>query len=374
MTEFLQEIYDAKLCPKCKKERSWNTVKECKENNCPEQQQIDGKQYFMKLTIIDDVSEKNDSWLNNDGTAVGANGGTEMIRDNIMSRVDPELLKNFKFIHSRVRDNFFEEGKKHVLLLHDTWDDPESQWMKDKNLRARFDKLVFVSNYQLNTYHLAHGIPYYETIVMKNAIDPIQVNIDDKPKDKVNLIYHTTPHRGLDLLLVVFLKMAEKYGDMIHLDVFSSYNIYGQGHKDEPYKEIFDVCREHENITYHGTQSNEVVREALKNAHIFAYPNTWPETSCIAMLEAMSAGCQIICPNFAALPETTANFATMYPFQEDKVEHANMFAHVLDQSIPMIHDEELIAKLKFQQSYTNAFYNWDLRKAEWEGLLRSLMV
>lgn len=328
----------------------------------------------MKLTIIDDVSEKNDSWLNNDGTAVGANGGTEMIRDHIMFRVDPELLKNFKFIHSRVRDNFFEEGKKHVLLLHDTWDDPESQWMKDKNLRARFDKLVFVSNYQLNTYHLAHGIPYYETIVMKNAIDPIQVNIDDKPKDKVNLIYHTTPHRGLDLLLVVFLKMAEKYGDMIHLDVFSSYDIYGQGHKDEPYKEIFDVCREHENITYHGTQSNEVVREALKNAHIFAYPNTWPETSCIAMLEAMSAGCQIICPNFAALPETTANFATMYPFQEDKIEHANMFAHVLDQSIPMIHDEELIAKLKFQQSYTNAFYNWDLRKAEWEGLLRSLMV
>ena len=43
MAEFLQEIYNAKLCSKCKKERNWDTVKNCKENNCPEQQQIDGK-------------------------------------------------------------------------------------------------------------------------------------------------------------------------------------------------------------------------------------------------------------------------------------------------------------------------------------------
>ena len=42
MTEFLQEIYNAKLCPKCKKERNWDTVRECNKKDCPEQKQIDG--------------------------------------------------------------------------------------------------------------------------------------------------------------------------------------------------------------------------------------------------------------------------------------------------------------------------------------------
>ena len=62
----------------------------------------------------------------------------------------------------------------------DTWDDPESQHLKEKESRDRFDKLVFVSNYQFQTYHLAHGIDYREAVVLKNAIEPIP----DYEKDK----------------------------------------------------------------------------------------------------------------------------------------------------------------------------------------------
>ena len=125
-------------------------------------------------------------------------------------------------------------------------------------------------------------------------------------------------------------------------------------------------------MTYHGFQENSVVREALQQAHIYAYPNVWPETSCISVIEAMSAGCQIVCPNFAALPETTGHFATMYQFSEDMNFHANVFANMLHAAIENHNTEDMQRKMMFQKNWTDNFYNWDLRADEWTGFLQGL--
>tara|TARA_A100001201_G_C4082967_1_gene199567 strand:+ start:51 stop:413 length:363 start_codon:yes stop_codon:yes gene_type:complete len=116
-----------------------------------------------------------------------------------------------------------------------------------------------------------------------------------------------------------------------------------------------------------------VVREALQKAHIFAYPSIWQETSCIAAIEAMSAKCAVVCPNLAALPETTSNFAAMYQFDEDHQTHANRFYAVLRSVIENVTTENSIRKLEFQKQYTDIYYNWDFRAEEWKGLLYSIM-
>ena len=94
--------------------------------------------------------------------------------------------------------------------------------------------------------------------------------------------------------------------DNVHLDVFSSFNAYGWAERDEPYQELFDKIEAHPQMTYHGFKPNNIVRNALQKAHIFAYPSIWMETSCIALMEAMSAGLMCVHPNLAALPETAA--------------------------------------------------------------------
>ena len=322
----------------------------------------------MPLKILDTAEDEFSLGPSEDGTYEEANGGTEMMRNQLYSRVDPDLLDKFQIICSRVR--WVDPKKPTILWCHDTWDDPESQHLKEEERRARFEKFVFVSNYQLSTYNLALQVPYAQSFVMQNAIEPIELK--DKNKDQIKLIYHTTPHRGLNVAVAAIMELAKNYGDKIHFDVFSSFEAYGWKDRDKEFEDLFNNIKEHPQMTYHGYQPNEKVREALQEAHIFAYPSIWPETSCIAAIEAMSAGCQVVCPNFAALPETTANFATMYQWSEDIQFHANVFANMLNAAIQNHYDENTQRKLLYQKNYTDNFYNWDLRASQWTGFLQGL--
>ena len=322
----------------------------------------------MPLKILDTAEDEFSLGPSEDGTYEEANGGTEMMRNQLYSRVDPDLLDKFQIICSRVR--WIDPKKPTILWCHDTWDDPESQHLKEEERRARFEKFVFVSNYQLSTYNLALQVPYAQSFVMQNAIEPIELK--DKNQDQIKLIYHTTPHRGLNVAVAAIMELAKTHGDKIHFDVFSSFEAYGWKDRDKEFEDLFNNIREHPQMTYHGYQPNEKVREALQESHIFAYPSIWPETSCIAAIEAMSAGCQVVCPNFAALPETTANFATMYQWSEDIQFHANVFANMLNAAIQNHYDENTQRKLLYQKNYTDNFYNWDLRANQWTGFLQGL--
>ncbi len=323
----------------------------------------------MKFTVTG-MEDPFSGTVDENGDVIAARGGTEMMKEGLLERLDPNLADQFNIICSRVRD--ISEDKKNILWLHDTWDDPEAQHLREADSRSRFDKLVFVSNYQFQTYHMGHGIPYHESVVLKNAITPIEEH--KKDTDIVRLIYHTTPHRGLELLIPVFEHLWEQgYQDKIHLDVFSSFNIYGWPQRDEPYKELFQKCMDHPGIDYHGTVSNDEIRKALQKAHIFAYPNIWPETSCIAVMEAMSAGCAIVCPNHAALPETATCFANMYQWDEDPNRHVNEFIGLLQAVMSAYDDERHQGKLTMQKIYADNFYSWQSRIPEWESMLQKIL-
>lgn len=326
----------------------------------------------MPLNVIDDT-QKVSLGPTNDGTYAAAKGGTEMMAERINAIISAHGLEDkVNVIHSRVRQ--LDESKKNILLCHDLWNDPEVSHLRDPSSRERFAKIAFVSNQQFQTYHMGLGVPYSQSVVMRNAIDPIELT-EEKPTDCVRLIYHTTPHRGLELLVPCMEELAKIHGDKIHLDVYSSFNAYGWAERDKPYEGLFERIRSHPQMTYHGYQPNHIVREALKKAHIFAYPNIWPETSCIAAIEAMSAGCEVVCPNHAALYETTVGFATMYQFDEDANTHANVFINELNGSInTRLMGAYTPDRMNFAKTYIDNLYSWELREQEWVRLLKGLFA
>lgn len=293
-----------------------------------------------------------------------AMGGTELMALKMIEHIPSELLKNYHIIHSRVRG---EIGDNAILVLHDLPGDPEFEHLKSGGYN-KFKKLVFVSNWQMQQFIAYYGIPWHKCCVIQNAIEPIQDVSFEKPLEKIRIIYHTTPHRGLDILVNSFIKLAN-YDPNIILDVYSSYKIYGWEERDQQFAELFNLCKDHPQINYHGTVSNDKVREALKHAHIFAYPSKWPETSCISLIEAMSAGLLCVHSNLACLPETSSNWTNMYQFQQTDRDHANVFIYELDKAITMVRNNATINRQYNQKQYTDMFYNWNLRSLQWQAFL-----
>ena len=102
----------------------------------------------MKFTVTG-LDDPLDGTIDENGDVVAARGGTEMMKEGLLERLDPDLASQFNIICSRVRD--ISDEKKNILWLHDTWDDPEAQHLREAESRSRFAKLVFVSNYQFQT-------------------------------------------------------------------------------------------------------------------------------------------------------------------------------------------------------------------------------
>jgi glycosyltransferase involved in cell wall biosynthesis len=209
---------------------------------------------------------------------------------------------------------------KNIFYAHDLATDPENKVLLNEGWKL-FDKFVFVSYWQRDQYMLVYGIPYSKCTVIENAIET-EFEYTPRPTNgDIRFVYHTTPHRGLELLYPIFDNLSKEF-DNIHLDVFSSFEIYGWKERDKPYQGLFDKLKSHPKITYHGSCSNEEVIATLKQSHIFLYPCIWQETSCIAMIEAIRCGCLVIHPNLAALPETASEVTVMYDFHEDHNVHA----------------------------------------------------
>lgn len=297
-------------------------------------------------------------------------GGTEQMGHGLLTMLGEEFLADFQIIPSRVRE--LDEEKIRILWCHDLPEDHENRHLLNGGW-VKFHKIVFVSNWQQQRYIERYNIPWSKTTVLQNAIQLIDMGNVTKPTDKINFIYHTTPHRGLNLLIPVFTKLAEDYPN-IHLDVYSSFGIYGWKERDEPFKQLFEAIEAHPNMTYHGYKPHDEIVEALKKSHIFAYPNTWVETSCISLIEAMNAKNICIHPNFGALYETASNWTVMYDWQDNQIDHINRFYGVCKSVLDAIKDnpDVLLGKTTGQKAYTDMVYSWDYRKEQWKALLDGL--
>jgi UDP-glucose:(glucosyl)LPS alpha-1,2-glucosyltransferase len=291
-----------------------------------------------------------------------AMGGTEQMRARLINTVDSSLLQKAAIHISRVRQTY--EDVPNIFWAHDLPEDPETNILLNGGWK-RFKMFVFVTAWQRDSYIAKFGMPYSMCRVIENAIEPAREL--DKSGHKMRLIYHTTPHRGLELLYPVFdaLTKNEHLKDRLHLDVFSSFAVYGWGERDKRYKRLFDSLDKHSNITYHGAQSNAVVRDYLSRAHYFPYPCIWKETSCIALIEAIEHEVVSIHPNLAALPETAGQNSYMYDYTDDVNKHANTFYHTL--LSVLLHDLKAHKVInKNPRHHINTFTN------KWTTLLKEI--
>lgn len=309
--------------------------------------------------------------IHKDELSVNANGGTEMMKRWLQKTIDDDLLNKVQIIVSRERE--FLPDMPAVFWAHDLADDPEAEKALGSGRWNRYAKVVCVSHWQKEKYIDRFSIPHSKITVIPNTIEPFKdFDIFDKFDDlsPIRLIYHTTPHRGLQLLIPTFEALSKEYD--IHLNVFSSFAAYGWKERDKPYQDLFEKIDKHKKMTYYGYQPNDVIRDHLKKSHIFAYPNIWQETFGISLLEAMSSKTLIVAPNLAAIPETTKNCAVLYDYHENPNEHIKVFYSTLKATIDNILNKTYTAQTMTLAKHMADSMSENVVAAHWDYLLRQI--
>ncbi len=292
-------------------------------------------------------------------------GGSENQLRLLLKYLPDENFKDINLILNNTSHDFIEKDKINVLWMHHFVNQEEAKNLGSKEYINKLDFIVFNSNWNFEKFQYQFKIPEEKSLVIKNAIE--KINFKEKPKNKINLIYHTTPWRGLTHLLKVFKNLNL---ENVELNVCSSTIIYGKKFDDslgKKYENIFNECKSIKNINYLGFVDNSKILELLKEMHIFAHPSIWPETSCVSAIEAMAAGCEVVGSNLGALYETCAPFGTLISFDRNFENFEKKYQKILLNSIKNFWSKENQKKLKLQRETINLIYSWDARSIEWKN-------
>ena len=294
-------------------------------------------------------------------------GGSENQLKLLLKYLPDESFKDINLILNNTDHDLLEKNRKNVLWMQHLTNQKEAQNLGSKDYVDKLDYIVFNSNWNFEKFGYQFKIPESKSIVIRNAIE--KIDFQEKPREKISLIYHTTPWRGLIHLLKVFKSLDI---ENIELNVCSSTIIYGKKFDDiygKKYENIFNECKRTKNINYLGFIDNKKVIELLKKTHIFAFPSIWPETSCISAIESMAAGCEVVTTNLGALYETCSTFGTLVSFDRNFDNLEKKYSKALLNSIKNFWSEQNQKKLKLQHETINITYSWNVRSIEWKNFL-----
>lgn len=292
-------------------------------------------------------------------------GGTEILWSGFKKWIDRNLYSKVNIILSDCNPALLSSSLPNILWQHVDTDQGVARGMGDPDYVSKLDRIVFVSNWQMNKWIDTFNLPPHKCTVLLNAIEPVDF-VEKISTGPLRLIYTSTPWRGLEILVEAH-KLLNRH-DVV-LDVYSSTVIYGANFMPNAYSWLFDRCRLTRGINYRGYAANKAVIKACGSAHIFAYPSVFAETSCLAAIEAGAAGCKIVTTDLGALPETCGRFAS-YTSQNTSglIER---YAALLNTEIDNYWNN--YPTVVEQSKYFNERYSWTNRKTEWENLIKTVL-
>jgi glycosyltransferase involved in cell wall biosynthesis len=260
---------------------------------------------------------------------------------------DPAFFASRKFEAVIVLNGPAEMSAMRWNLPHSTmlalWtqhavDQRAMQGLSNRNKRNKWDHIICVSDWQRQSVIERFRVDAERVAVLRNAIAPSFEHLFSSPEallrakaEGLRLTYTSTPFRGLDVLLEIFPLIKAMRTD-VTLEVYSSMAVYQQGGSSDPYASLYEALRLTSGIKYIGSLPQTSLATALSNAHILSYPNTFAETSCISVMEALAAGLCVVTSDFGALPETSMGYARLVSMDEgDRAGYIARYRETLSQ-------------------------------------------
>ncbi|GEM_PF-4990961 len=165
-----------------------------------------------------------------------------------------------------------------------------------------FDELICLSEYHRASWRERLALRPEQIFLTTNGFDPTLFSTPTTARKK-QLIYTSRPSRGLDICVKVTAALQHEFPDLSLLAC--TYTPYTNQVADDPEVKALQQLLTQPFIHFHGGLDKTALARALQESLLMLYPNTsGAETSCIAAIEAMAAGCPVITSDRGALPET----------------------------------------------------------------------
>lgn len=245
-----------------------------------------------------------------------------------------------------------------------------------------WDDIVCVSDWQRRDIIERYGCDPQRVMVMRNAIAPAfeglfasEAEFSDAKTGRMRLAYTSTPYRGMQFLRDVFPPYRMANPDAT-LDVYSSMAVYMEGEDEDrrKFSGFYDALAAVDGVSLVGSLPQPELAQRLRGSHVLAYPNAFPETSCIAVMEALAAGLRVVTSDLGALPETCEGFARLVPIDVD-IDEGNASIHVKGGNAFVEAYTEALAKpysgecLFDQVQHMNNHHTWAVRARQWADVL-----
>ncbi|MDX2211782.1 MAG: tetratricopeptide repeat protein [Oculatellaceae cyanobacterium bins.114] len=322
-----------------------------------------------------------------------AAGSPELLKSLVLDALvvvnQPDIGQHFRPLLPR--------STRLVCWIQSAADQDNMRSLHQPELQQIYDGFAMVSEWQRDQFHHHLGLELTKMGVLRNAIAPVFQHLfapttpilAAKPQPPV-LAYTSTPFRGLELLLDLFPTIRATVPGTT-LKVFSSMQVYQQSVTQDEFRDLYERCYRLEGVEYVGSLPQTELAQALRTVTAWTYPNIFFETSCIAVMEAIASGCQVITSAIGALPETTSGLAQLIAIPnaetstpqrfvswtwETQQEYAQQFIAATVQALQNQVADPLAIEtaLRNQVNFVNQTCVWAVRVHEWENWLNSLKL
>jgi glycosyltransferase involved in cell wall biosynthesis len=250
-----------------------------------------------------------------------------------------------------------------VLWNHDTLDDARAL----RGLQDEIDLFLVLSQFHRDNY--LTRLPQLEDrmVVTRNGLDLDLIGKAARKASKVKgkIIYSSRPERGLRVLLESIWPRLKKARPELRLHICGyvvDESLIDPGLKDL-YARLATLIESDESIVNLGALPKEEYYRHLAQSQMMAYPSTFPEVSCLAVLEAQALGTAPLTTDGYALSESVATREFKIPGRAQTLAYQDDY---VDRALKILDDPEwtrdLVEKAKIA---VTSRHDWDLIASEW---------
>ena len=290
---------------------------------------------------------------------------------------DPERLK------PREKCDLFVSWRQPKALL-DLECPKAILWCHDLNYGPEVSK--FIQTWASTPGAVVCGVSAWHAEMLKKYYDlpradfvPNGVDIslfgDDAPKkEPFQLVYASSPDRGLDRLVRLWPRLKKREPGLSLKIAYGWNNIdkmIAMGRQDlaEFKDKLLKMTAMDESIQWLGRLNKQEVANLYRESAVWAYPTSFLEVSCISAMEAMAGGAVPVTSTWGALPETIGDAGLLVPGQPDAAYWQEMWVESLIGCLTSPQIQWVLRAKARQRAFE---FTWDLAYAKWKQVVENL--